>query len=77
VAERIALPYWIKGREQHLSASVGEAVYPRDGEDAESLLHRADENMYKVKRGCPRPSTCGTPDSGALHRLCRRRDDKS
>ena len=72
VAERIALPYWIKGQEQHLSAAVGEAVYPRDGKDAESLLHRADENMYKEKNDSAQPPT----DAGTLSRLCRRRNDK-
>jgi diguanylate cyclase (GGDEF)-like protein len=77
VAERIALPYWIKGREQHLSAAVGEAIYPRDGEDAETLLHRADEIMYKVKHGTAQSAAGGTAESGTLQRLCRRRDDKS
>ena len=76
VAERIALPYWIKGHEQHLSAAVGEAVYPRDGVDAESLLHRADENMYMVKNGTAHRATSGAADAGALQRLCRRRNDK-
>jgi diguanylate cyclase (GGDEF)-like protein len=77
VAERVALPYWIKGQEQHLSASVGEAVYPRDGEDAESLLHRADENMYKAKHGAAHPPSNGASASGTLQSLCRRRNDKS
>ncbi len=49
VSERVALPYWISGQEQHLSAAVGESIYPRDAVDAESLLHRADQNMYRLK----------------------------
>jgi GGDEF domain-containing protein len=49
VRERVALPYWIQGQEQHLSAAIGESIYPRDGVDAETLLHRADQNMYRIK----------------------------
>jgi diguanylate cyclase (GGDEF)-like protein len=76
VAERVALPYWIKGQEQHLSGAIGEAIYPRDGSDAETLLHRADANMYMVKNGTAQP-LAGTGEVGALQRLCRRRNDKS
>jgi diguanylate cyclase (GGDEF)-like protein len=73
VRDRVALPYWIKGHEQHLSAAIGESVYPRDGVDADTLLHRADQNMYKRKTGS------GTLVSGAEapQALDRRRDDKS
>jgi predicted signal transduction protein with EAL and GGDEF domain len=77
VAERIALPYWMKGREQHLSASVGEAVYPRDGADAETLLHRADQDMYRVKNGTAQPARSGAAEIGTLQRLSRRRNDRS
>ena len=77
VAERIALPYWIRGQEQHLSASIGEAVYPRDGKDAEALLHRADENMYKVKKDAAQSPVGGAQEAGTPQRLCRRRSDKS
>jgi diguanylate cyclase (GGDEF)-like protein len=76
VAERVALPYWIKGQEQHLSASVGEAIYPRDGVDAEALLHVADQNMYNVKKGSPKNLPGSAPETGPLHLLCRRRNDK-
>jgi diguanylate cyclase (GGDEF)-like protein/PAS domain S-box-containing protein len=31
--------------------SIGVACYPDDGEDAESLLAKADSEMYRVKRG--------------------------
>ena len=36
-------------REYHLSASVGVALFPDDGEDAETLLRYADSAMYRAK----------------------------
>ncbi len=30
--------------------SIGVACYPEDGEDADSLLSHADDNMYRFKR---------------------------
>ena len=33
-----------------VDASIGRAVYPVDGADAESLLHAADLAMYRNKR---------------------------
>lgn len=76
VAGRVALPYWIKGQEQHLSAAVGQSLYPRDGKDAETLLRRADENMYKVKHGNAEVPANSASDGAALQRFCRRRNDK-
>ncbi len=37
-------------QELHVSASVGIAVYPEDGEDAATLVDRADAAMYRSKR---------------------------
>ena len=34
----------------HISASIGVAVYPEDGADAETLLRHADVAMYQAKR---------------------------
>jgi len=34
----------------HVSASVGIALYPEDGEDATTLINRADAAMYRAKR---------------------------
>jgi diguanylate cyclase (GGDEF)-like protein/putative nucleotidyltransferase with HDIG domain len=38
-----------------LSVSVGDAVYPADGHDAEALLTHADRRMYKTKRDRIKP----------------------
>lgn len=35
----------------HLSASIGTAIYPEDGEDIDTLIDRADAAMYRSKRG--------------------------
>src|SRR5271165_203051 len=39
-----------------VSLSVGAAVYPGDGADAESLLSEADHRMYATKQGHKKPS---------------------
>ncbi len=53
MAERILIalrkPFTINGHENFISASVGLAHYPEDGEDADSLLRNADAAMYSVK----------------------------
>lgn len=52
-AERIIhaleTPFDLGGREALLSASVGIAFYPKDGEDVTTLLKSADTAMYKAK----------------------------
>lgn len=52
-AERIIhaleAPFDLGGREALLSASVGIAFYPKDGEDMTTLLRSADTAMYKAK----------------------------
>ena len=42
-------PYQLPGISLHCSASIGIAIYPDDGMDAESLLRKADQAMYEVK----------------------------
>jgi len=41
--------YPLERYELHVSASIGVAVYPRDGRDAASLLKNADTAMYRAK----------------------------
>jgi len=47
--EALAEPYEIDGRAVTIAASVGIAMAPRDGEDAESLLRYADMALYGAK----------------------------
>ncbi|MES3023823.1 MAG: EAL domain-containing protein [Pseudomonadota bacterium] len=42
-------PFDLDGHQLHISASIGIAVYPEDGEAVEELLHHADIAMYQVK----------------------------
>jgi diguanylate cyclase (GGDEF)-like protein len=74
IRERVALPYWIDANEQHMTAAIGESMYPLDGESADVLLHRADQTMYRLKTRLARPmvSLGSTPQP----RHYRRRDDR-
>ena len=47
--EAMALPYQIMDKELRTSASIGIAVFPADGEDADTLLKNGDTAMYHAK----------------------------
>jgi diguanylate cyclase (GGDEF)-like protein len=49
VRDAIRAPVQIEHRELFVSASMGVALYPSDGEDAETLLRNADTAMYRAK----------------------------
>ncbi len=55
IRERVALPYRIEGSDQHLTAAIGESMYPQDADTAEVLLKRADQAMYRLKAHLARP----------------------
>ena len=74
IRQRIALPYWIRGKKHHLTGAIGVSVYPRDGGGAAQLLHEADMAMYRVKARCAlQPAGA----SSAPQQPTRRRDDPS
>jgi len=54
VAKKILLalanPFLLKGRECHVTASIGIALYPQHGEDEQTLSKKADTAMYNAKR---------------------------
>ena len=50
ILDSLAKPFLIDGAEAFITASIGIAVYPFDGADAESLIAAADGAMYRVKR---------------------------
>jgi diguanylate cyclase (GGDEF)-like protein len=47
--DAMALPFVLDGHEVFVTASVGVALYPEDGEDAETLIRHADIAMYRAK----------------------------
>jgi len=74
IRERVALPYWIDANEEHLTAAIGESIYPLDGESADVLLHRADQIMYHLKTRLARPTVSLGSTPQPHHN--RRRDDR-
>jgi predicted signal transduction protein with EAL and GGDEF domain len=50
ILEAVRRPYLLQGREVHVSASVGVAVYPADGADSATLMRSADLAMYAAKQ---------------------------
>ena len=53
IAAQFETPVPVGDREYSVTASLGAALFPRDGEDAPALLHEADQAMYrhKARRG--------------------------
>jgi diguanylate cyclase (GGDEF)-like protein len=53
ILDAVSRPFVVDGQELRASTSVGVAVFPGDGDDADSLLKNADTAMYaaKARRG--------------------------
>jgi diguanylate cyclase (GGDEF)-like protein/PAS domain S-box-containing protein len=49
IVEELKVPFRVVGQEFRATASVGIAVFPRDGDTADILLKNADIAMYQVK----------------------------
>jgi diguanylate cyclase (GGDEF)-like protein len=49
IQKEMNLPYQLESIEAYITASVGIAVYPKDGLDTTELLRKADSAMYKAK----------------------------
>lgn len=49
--ETLASPFTVNAHEFFLTASIGISVYPKDGDDAQTLLKNADTAMYRAKDG--------------------------
>jgi EAL domain-containing protein (putative c-di-GMP-specific phosphodiesterase class I) len=43
------VPFDLGGQELHITVSIGVSLYPRDAQDAETLLKYADTALYKAK----------------------------
>jgi diguanylate cyclase (GGDEF)-like protein/PAS domain S-box-containing protein len=49
ILDEVRRPFQVEGHEIHVSGSLGLALYPEDGADAETLLKNADAAMYHAK----------------------------
>ncbi|MGE3570825.1 MAG: PAS domain S-box protein [Burkholderiales bacterium] len=55
--DALAQPFDLAGNEAYVTASIGIAAFPEDGEDAETLIKNADMAMYRAKESA-RNSYC-------------------
>ncbi len=71
ILEALAKPITILGREIHISASIGIAIYPDDGQSLEELSKHADIAMYQAKKSGKNQFQyfCHEMKTKALHRL--------
>ena len=49
ILQRLAAPFYIQEQELYVTASLGIALAPYDGEDEQTLLRNADAAMYQAK----------------------------
>ena len=49
IVTEVSRPFMLEGQEVVVTTSVGIAVFPEDGEEAEILLKNADAAMYQAK----------------------------
>jgi diguanylate cyclase (GGDEF)-like protein len=47
--QAVAAPFEIKGQELQISASIGIAVFPQDGSEAQALMKNSEIAMYRAK----------------------------
>jgi diguanylate cyclase (GGDEF)-like protein len=50
IVENLSKPLMLTDKTLQITASIGIATYPQDGEDAGTLIHSADSAMYEAKR---------------------------
>lgn len=71
VLASLSAPYQLNGREVLVSASIGVATFPQDGQDAGTLLTNADTAMYGAKESGRNSHCFFTQDMNqrSLHKL--------
>ncbi|MBO8137839.1 MAG: EAL domain-containing protein [Desulfotomaculum sp.] len=50
IINRLKKPFAFDGQEFYITSSIGVAIYPTDGTDAETLIKNADKAMYYAKK---------------------------
>jgi predicted signal transduction protein with EAL and GGDEF domain len=71
ILQAFSTPFLIDGQELYVTASIGFALFPQDGEDPDTLLRNADSAMYRAKelgRNNFQPCTPGM-NARALERM--------
>ena len=68
ILSELSEPFTVAGQDVHISASIGIAVLPRDGENVDILVKNADIAMYKVKASGKNGFKYFIPDMNACNR---------
>ncbi len=50
IVETLSEPFFLKGKEANIGASIGIAVFPDDGVEQTTLMNNADSAMYQAKQ---------------------------
>jgi predicted signal transduction protein with EAL and GGDEF domain len=50
ILRALAVPYLINNKSLDINVSIGVSTFPRDAQDAEGLMNRADNAMYEAKQ---------------------------
>jgi diguanylate cyclase (GGDEF)-like protein/PAS domain S-box-containing protein len=50
IADQLTPPFLLQNHELHVTASLGIAIFPEDGQDMTTLLQNADVAMYRAKQ---------------------------
>lgn len=76
ILEQLSTPFHLSEQEFYVTASLGIALAPYDGEDAETLLKHADTAMYRAKQAGKNTFHlyCEEGDSQALERFALESD---
>lgn len=53
IAQALEAPFTLVGEEFYTSSSIGISMFPKDAQDARSLLKNADAAMYRSKKAAP------------------------
>ena len=67
IIDKLNSPFFVAGQELRITASIGIAVLPHDGDSVDSLLKNADIAMYKVKANGKNGFKYFTPDMNVCH----------
>lgn len=71
ILEELRRPFDIGGRTLYISASIGVALYPDDGDNYGALLQSADSSMYAAKDGGRNQSSRRHPSGGTAESRSR------